>query len=203
MPNLDDEDMKAISKMLNTAISERLDRFEKKQADAHAKAIEEAVGTKLAEATKAQAEAAQKPNPEAEERKTLTQRVKELEKERDDARQAAKQERTNTAFRKAWTGAKFLPDLADEHMALLDKTGRLVLEDDGTVRVRDPKKHKDETQPTLDEYVADLAKSDRGKLYQAARTSSGQGATPANGAGGKREPIQNAVMGLLTGNIGE
>ena len=92
---------------------------------------------------------------------------------------------------------------ASARVALLDKTGRLVLEDDGTVRVRDPKKHKDETQPTLDEYVSELAKSDRGKLYQAARTSSGQGATPANGTGGKREPIQNAVMGLLTGNIGE
>ncbi len=199
----DEEDMKALSKIINTAISDRLDRAEKKQGEAMAKMLEDVVGAKLAEATKAQADAAAKPNPEAEERKTLTQRVKELEKERDDARQSAKQERTNTAFRKAWTGAKFLPDLADEHMALLDKTGRLVLEDDGTVRVRDPKKHKDETQPTLDEYVSELAKSDRGKLYQAARTSSGQGATPANGTGGKREPIQNAVMGLLTGNIGE
>ncbi|MCC6994681.1 MAG: hypothetical protein IT370_08740 [Deltaproteobacteria bacterium] len=199
----DEEDMKALSKIINTAISDRLDRAEKKQGEAMAKMLEDVVGAKLAEATKAQADAAAKPNPEAEERKTLTQRVKELEKERDDARQSAKQERTNTAFRKAWTGAKFLPDLADEHMALLDKTGRLVLEDDGTVRVRDPKKHKDETQPTLDEYVSDLAKSDRGKLYLAARTSSGQGATPANGTGGKREPIQNAVMGLLTGNIGE
>lgn len=199
----DPEDMKELSKIINTAISDRLDRAEKKQGEAMAKMLEEVVGVKLAEATKAQADAAAKPNPEAEERKTLTQRVKELEKERDDARQSAKQERTNTAFRKAWTGAKFLPDLADEHMALLDKTGRLVLEDDGTVRVRDPKKHKDETQPTLDEYVSELAKSDRGKLYQAARTSSGQGATPANGTGGKREPIQNAVMGLLTGNIGE
>lgn len=199
----DPEDMKELSKIINTAISDRLDRAEKKQGEAMAKMLEDVVGAKLAEATKAQADAAAKPNPEAEERKTLTQRVKELEASNKAKDDALKAEKVNTAFRKTWTGAKFLPDLADEHMALLDKTGRLVLEDDGTVRVRDPKKHKDETQPTLDEYVSELAKSDRGKLYQAARTSSGQGATPANGTGGKREPIQNAVMGLLTGNIGE
>ena len=199
MPNLDDEDMKAISKMLNTAISERLDRFEKKQADAHAKAIEEAVGTKLAEATKAQAEAAQKPNPEAEERKTLTQRVKELEASNKAKDDALKAEKLSTGFRKAWGDAKFAPDLADEHMAYLDKAGRLIVEEGGNVRVRDPNKAPEEVQPTLGEYIGALAKSDRGKLYTPPPPTKGGGLFPrteANGTGRAHHPgALDAVFG--------
>lgn len=202
---LDEDDLKQIGKLVNEGVTARLDRIEKKQAESLAKMLEDVVGTKLAEATKAQADAAQKPNPEAEERKTNKQRIEALEatiKAKDDA---LKMQTMDTAFRKAWTGpAKFIPELGDDHFAVLNKDGRLMLDDDGkTVRVRDPKKHKDETQPTVDEYVSELAKSDRGKYYQAARTSPGQNATNGTTSNGKREPIQNAVMGLLTGNIGE
>lgn len=205
---LDEDDIKAITKLINDSFNGTLgkkaaERAGEAQAAAISKAIEEAVGAKLAEATKAQADVAAKPNPEAEERKTLTMRVKELEAERDKAKAEAKAERVNTAFRKAWAGAKFVPDLADEHMAALEKHGR-ILEDEGVMRVRDPKKHASETQPTLEEYVAELAKSDRGKLYQPARTTPGQGANGATQTPfAKRDVPPGAMDAVFGGNFGE
>lgn len=204
MANLDDEDLKTITKLINDSINGNLGKKAmERMVEAQAKAIEDAVGSKLAEATKAQADVAAKPNPEAEERKTLTMRVKELEAERDKAKAEAKAERVNTAFRKAWAGAKFVPDLADEHMAALEKHGR-ILEDEGVMRVRDPKKHASETQPTLEEYVAELAKSDRGKLYQPARTTPGQGANGATQTPfAKRDVPPGAMDAVFGGNFGE
>ncbi len=204
---IDEEDLKAISKMVNTAISDRLDRAEKKQAEALAKVIEEAVGSKLAEATKAKAAEADKAAPIEEERRTNKQRIEALEasiKAKDDALQA---QTMSGAFRKAWSGpaVKFIPELGEDHLAVLQQSKRLKLDEDGqTVRVIDPKKSQHETHPTVEEYVAELAKSDRGKFYQGARTSAGQGATAANGgATGPKQHIPNAVMGLVTGNFSE
>lgn len=196
---LDEGDWQEIDKKLNGIVKAVTEKVSAKVGADMAKALEETVGAKLAEAAKAQTEAAAKPNPEAEERKTLTMRVKELEAERDAARESAKQERTNTTFRKAWQGAKFAGDLADEHLAYLDKSKRLIVEENGSVRVRDPKRAPEETQPTLDEYIAELAKSDRGKLYTPPAPTKGGGLFPrteSNGAGRQHSPAAlDAVFG--------
>lgn len=204
MAGISEDDMAAlmaeVDKKLNGMVKAVTEKVASRVAADMAKVVEEGVASKLAEATKAQAAAAAKPDALEEERKTVKQRVEALEKERDEARAAVKAQKTAAAFHKAWGGAKFQPELADEHMAVLEKQGRLLIEDDGTVRVKDPKKHPTETQQTVEEYIGELAKSDRGKFYQPARTSPGQGGVPVNGAQpGKREHNPFAVQSLLTG----
>lgn len=196
---LEEGDWQEIDKKLNGIVKAVTEKVSAKLGADMAKVVEEAVGTKLAEATKAQAEAAQKPNPEAEERKTLTQRVKELEASNKAKDDALKAEKLSTGFRKAWGDAKFAPDLADEHMAYLDKAGRLIVEEGGNVRVRDPNKAPEEVQPTLGEYIGALAKSDRGKLYTPPPPTKGGGLFPrteANGTGRAHHPgALDAVFG--------
>jgi len=196
---LEEGDWQEIDKKLNGIVKAVTEKVSAKLGADMAKVVEEAVGTKLAEATKAQAEAAQKPNPEAEERKTLTQRVKELEASNKAKDDALKAEKLSTGFRKAWGDAKFAPDLADEHMAYLDKAGRLIVEEGGNVRVRDPNKAPEEVQQTLGEYIGALAKSDRGKLYTPPPPTKGGGLFPrteANGTGRAHHPgALDAVFG--------
>ncbi len=181
---IDEEDEKRIAKLVNSAITARDERNEKKFAE-----LLKAMLSERDEAAKKQAEieAAEKAEKESKakgeetEKVTLTTRVKELEARAKAAEEAVKAERLNTSFRSAWTSKKFVPDLADEHMALLRSQERIVIDEAGAVRIRDPKKSKHETQPTLDEYMQELAGSERGKLYQAATASPGAGGTQGGG----------------------
>lgn len=204
---LDEEDLKTIAQLAAKAANDSLrplaDKLEKRMGESVGKLIQESLGEALTAREAAAKAAAEKPNPEAEERKTLAMRVKELEAERDAAREQAKAERTSAAFRREWAAAKFVPGLADDHLAALAASKRLVIDDEGAVRVRDPKKHKDETQPTLTEYMAELGKSERGKLYQAPpRTAGGAAYGAANGTAERREYNPAALDAVFGGGQG-
>lgn len=197
--------MAEVEKKLNGMVKAVTDKVAAKVAEQMAKVVEDGVSSKLAEAQKAQADAAKKVEPLEEERKTVRQRIEALEAERDAAKAEAKAQRVDAAFRKAWAGPKFIAELADDHMAALDKAKRLVMDDDGTVRVIDPKKAKEEVMPTVDEYVSGLAKTDRGRLYQGSRTSPGQDATFASSSNGARPKMDpgDALRALTTGQTNE
>lgn len=170
-----DETRIETQKLVNGAISARLERFEG------------AVNERLAKAQPTEPKPSE--DPEA---KTNKQRIGEIEaelnhwkQEAEKARAKSREDREDAEFRTAWSAGldggkvRFVPGLADDHLASLRRAGRLVTDEKGTVRVQDPALGKYDTHPTVGEYLAALPKSDRGKIYLEPTGVSGSGAKPA------------------------
>jgi len=208
---LDEDDVKQVVKIVNDSVKALGGKLEGKLGEVVSKAIEEGVGTKLeAERKRSQAEAeeAAKKGKGAEdsEKKTQRERIEALEaqakkdhEEKEALRAQAKVEREAAKFSEAWTGKKLVPDLAKPHLAMLREEKRLIHEEDGTVRVRDPKKDKYDVMPTLDEYVSALASGDSGRVYQPASSAHGGGARPGQVQQLPTGRIENAMGMLITG----
>jgi len=214
---LDEEDLKQIAKLVNDQLTARTAKSETKTAEAMKAILEETLTARekaaLAKAEQEKSEAEKAKLPEIDkERLTLRDRVTAMEAElkaekaeKEKLRTEAAQERENTAFHSAWTGAKLVPKLGADHLKGLRADGRIVQGKDGTIRVRDPKKADFEEQPTLGEYIESLAKSDEGAFYRPSSgahgggASNGAGRTSSLGKDGKPAYIPNAVGMLLSG----
>ncbi len=211
---LDDDDTKAIAKMINDSTKALVSKLEGKLADALTAKLDETVSAKLdAQAKRAEKEAADadkagKDKEADPERKTMKERLAFLEEqakrdgeEKQQLKKQAQQERENTAFRSAWSAQKLIPDLADDHLAALRASNRLSQGEDGVLRVLDPKQDKYGQHPSLEEYATDLAKSEKGRFYQPGSNAHGGPAPNGVGAGvsGKPAHMSNALSLLLTG----